>query len=233
MKTLVMIPAFGCDARLYAPQEASLAGRVQTQVVTTAADRIEGMVAQVLAVAPKEFVILGTSMGGRVALETALAAPERVKGLVVIGSGAGPTADPAGGQRRADRIANGEQGQVVEELAALVAHLPGPRGEATRQAFLAMGQTFVQGKFEQQALALAYRSDRWSDVATIACPVLCLWGADDKLSPPADGKRLADSVKRGRYVELPACGHFPSLEYPDETTAALAGWLADSGLMGA
>ncbi len=233
MTTLVMIPAFGCDARLYAPQEASLAGRIATRIVTTAADRIEGMVAQVLAAAPKEFVVLGTSMGGRVALETALAAPDRVKGLIVIGSGAGPTADPAGGQRRADRIANGEQRQVVEELAAMVAHLPSPRGEATRQAFLAMGQSFDQAKFEQQALALAYRSDRWSDVAKITCPVLCLWGADDKLSPPADGKRLADSVKRGRYVELPACGHFPSLEHPEETTTALAGWLADAGLAGA
>lgn len=231
MTTLVMIPAFGCDARLYAPQVAAL-GEIRTQVVTTAADRIDGMVAQVLAAAPKEFVVLGTSMGGRVALETALAAPERVKGLVVIGAGAGPTADPAAGQHRADRIANGEQRQVVEELGALVAHLPGPRGEATRQAFLAMGQAFDQVKFEQQALALAYRSDRWSEVAKITCPVLCLWGADDKLTPPADGKRLADSVKHGRYVELPACGHFPSLEHPEETTTALTGWLANAGLAG-
>lgn len=231
MSTLVMIPAFGCDARLYAPLEAPLAGRIATQVVTTAASRFDAMVAQVLAAAPREFVMLGTSMGGRVALETALAASARVSGLVVIGAGAGPTADPVGGKRRADRIAAGEQKQVVEELAPLVAHRPGPRGEATRDAFVTMAQAFDQAAFEQQALALANRADVWDRLGEIACPVLCLWGANDQLSPPADGKRLAAGVRSGRYLELPACGHFPSLEYPDETTIALAGWLADAGLI--
>lgn len=233
MNTLVMIPAFGCDARLYAPQVAALADRIHPHVVTTAADRFGGMVAQALSAAPKDFVILGTSMGGRVALETALAAPARVRGLIVIGAGAGPTADAAGGKRRAVRIASGEQRQVVEELSPMVAHLPGPRGETTRQAFLAMGQAFDTSAFERQAEALANRSDVWDRVGEIACPVLCLWGANDQLSAPADGRRLAESVKHGRYVELPACGHFPSLEYPDETTAALSGWIADVGLTGA
>ena len=77
MNTLVMIPAFGCDARLYAPQVAALSDRVQPHVVTTADQRFAGMVDQVLEAAPDSFVILGTSMGGRVTLETALAAPER------------------------------------------------------------------------------------------------------------------------------------------------------------
>lgn len=230
MNTLVMIPAFGCDARLYAPQVAALSDRVQPHVVTTADQRFAGMVDQVLEAAPDSFVILGTSMGGRVALETALAAPERVKGLVVIGSGAGPTADAAGGMRRANRIAGGEQRQVVEELSTMVAHPAGPRGEVTRQAFLAMGAAFGTRAFEHQAIALASRTDLWNRVSEIACPVLCLWGANDQLSPPGDGRRLAESVKHGRYVEMPACGHFPSLEYPDETTAALGAWLAETGL---
>lgn len=230
MNTLVMVPAFGCDARLYAPQIAGLGGCIRTQVLTTAAPRFVEMVDQVLASAPEDFVILGTSMGGRVALETALAAPKRVKGLVVIGAGAGPTADPAGGQRRADRIGAGEQRQVIEELSPMVAHLPGPRGEATRKSFVAMAQAFEQTAFERQALALADRTDLWGKVGEIACPVLCLWGGNDQLSPPADGKRLASSVRQGRYVELPACGHFPSLEYPNETTTALTAWLAEAGL---
>ena len=50
------------------------------------ADHLAGCVEQVLAAAPEQFSILGTSFGGRVAMEVALAAPERVKGLVVIGS---------------------------------------------------------------------------------------------------------------------------------------------------
>jgi pimeloyl-ACP methyl ester carboxylesterase len=42
---------------------------------------------------------------------------------------------------------------------------------------------------------------------------------------------MASLMPHGRYVELAECGHFPSLEYPDETVAALVHWLEDSKLV--
>ena len=35
----------------------------------------------------------------------------------------------------------------------------------------------------------------------------------------------ARAVRQGTYVELPACGHFPTLEYPDDSTALITAWL--------
>jgi pimeloyl-ACP methyl ester carboxylesterase len=32
-------------------------------------------------------------------------------------------------------------------------------------------------------------------------------------------------------VELPDCGHFPTLEYPQKATEAIVTWLEDAGLI--
>jgi pimeloyl-ACP methyl ester carboxylesterase len=56
---------------------------------------------------------------------------------------------------------------------------------------------------------------------------LCLWGEHDQFSPAADGLRLAEAVQMGSYVEIANCGHFPTLEYPDQATEAIALWLED------
>jgi pimeloyl-ACP methyl ester carboxylesterase len=228
MKTLVMIPAFGCDGRLYAPQVSALRERFDVWVIIGTEKRFSDMVEEVLAAAPERFIVLGTSMGGRLALETTLAAPTRVAGLVVIGAGAGPTVDPALGLRRSARIRGGEKQQVLVEMGDMISHLPGPRGHEAREAFITMGQDMDPMTLARQSDALAHRTDVWGRLSEIECPVLCLWGEQDRFSPVAEGKRVAVGVKHGRYVELPECGHFPTLEYPEETMDALSAWLATS-----
>ncbi|WP_373502208.1 alpha/beta fold hydrolase [Aestuariivirga sp.] len=230
MTNLVMIPAFGCDERLYAAIVPLLPSNVLSSTIIADGDSFAACVEQVLAQAPEHFVILGTSFGGRVALETTLAAPERVKGLVVIGSGPGPVADIAAGLRRSERLRAGEAAQVAVEMGEMIAHLPGPNGPATRQAFIDMCETVGPGVMTRQSDCLAKRADLWPRLHEISCPALMLWGVHDQFSPAADGLRISASMPRGRYVELSDCGHFPTLEYPDETAAALSHWLQDAGL---
>jgi pimeloyl-ACP methyl ester carboxylesterase len=231
MQTLVMIPAFGCDARLYAPQVATLEKHLRIQMIIPQAPSYQAMVDEVLRAAPDDFAILGTSMGGRLALEVALAAPERVEGLCVIGAGAGPVADVSAGLKRSQRIRSGEHAQVIAEMAEKIAHLPGPRGASTRQAFIDMGMACDTETLARQSDALAGRVDRWPQVPEIACLTLCLWGEHDQFSPAADGLRLAHDVMEGGYTELPDCGHFPTLEYPDAATESIVAWLEDVGMV--
>ena len=227
---LLLIPAFGCNERLYLPIVKQLGPFLPVQTSIFAAPRYEQMVDMALASLAGRFIVLGTSMGGRLALEVTLAAPERVAGLVIIGAGAGPTADPVAGMRRVARIAAGEQEQVIREMAEIISHMPGPRGPETKQAFTEMGCGMETEALGWQAEALAHRIDLWPRLGEITCPVLCLWGVHDQFSPAEDGRRIAAAVKNGRYVELPACGHFPSLEYPQETAAAISAWLRDNKL---
>jgi len=82
----------------------------------------------------------------------------------------------------------------------------------------------------RQSDALANRADLWPRLGEVQCPALMLWGVHDKYVAAADGLKMSAAMPRGRYVELADCGHFPTLEYPDETAAALAHWMEDSGL---
>jgi pimeloyl-ACP methyl ester carboxylesterase len=226
MHRLVMLPAMGCDQRLYA----SLAGRLDdtaTAYVIADGDDMSVCVSQVLRAAPPMFILLGTSFGGRVALETSLAAPTRVVGLIVIGSGARPVADPAAGWRRVERMRGNEFPDVVREMGDMVSHLPGPHGPATRDAFLEMAKDMGPARMSNQAEAMATRGDVRERLPDIFCPALMLWGAEDKFSPASDGLAMAAAMPHGRYVEIADCGHFPSLEAPEETAAIIRHWLAD------
>lgn len=230
MTDLIMIPALGCDGRLYEPVRALLPATVTSKTVVPDLGSFAKCVEQVLEAAPDRFVILGTSFGGRVAMELALAAPERLDGLIVIGAGPGPVADAIAGRRRSERLRGGEFERVVDEMAAIISHEAGPNGIATREAFKAMARTQGASLMARQSDALAQRVDLWPRLHDITCPALMLWGVHDQFSPAADGLRFSAAVPQGRFVQLEDCGHLPTLEYPEETAAAISHWLADFGL---
>ena len=228
MHNLVMIPALGCDGGLYANILPRLSDVVEPVTIVADRDTLTGCVQQVLEQAPEKFIILGTSFGGRTALEVAFAAPQRVEGLVVIGAGPGVAADPSAGLRRTERLRGTEFGNVVTEMADMVTHMPGPNGASTRNAFISMAHKLGSALMARQSAALTKRADLWSRLGEIACPSLMLWGREDKFSAAADGLRMSTSLPHGRYAEISECGHFPSLEAPEETTDVILHWLQDS-----
>jgi len=228
MRSLVMIPALGCDGGLYADILPRLASVVEPVTIVADKDTLTGCVQQVLERAPEKFIILGTSFGGRTALEVAFAAPQRVEGLVVIGAGPGVAADPSAGFRRTERLRGKEFESVVTEMADMVSHLPGPNGAKARDAFISMAQKLGGALMARQSAALSKRMDLWPRLGDISCPSLMLWGREDKFSPAADGLKMSTSLPHGRYAEISACGHFPSLEAPEETADILLHWLQDN-----
>ena len=63
---------------------------------------LEGVIADLAALAPRRFVLGGYSMGGRLALHAALALPERVSRLVLVGASPGIARDAERAARRED-----------------------------------------------------------------------------------------------------------------------------------
>jgi pimeloyl-ACP methyl ester carboxylesterase len=228
--TLVMIPALGCDSDLYAEVAAGLADLVNSLTIICSGDTIEASVAEVLDRAPREFIILGTSFGGRVALETALTAPERIKGLWVIGAGSGAVADPAGGRRRSARIRGGEFDAVAGEMADMAVHRAGPNGEKAHEIALKMMHRQGPELMARQSDAMTARRGITHRLGEIICPALMLWGSADQFCSPRDGLALASALSNARFVEIPDCGHFPTLEAPVETLDAARHWLHASHL---
>jgi pimeloyl-ACP methyl ester carboxylesterase len=228
MHDLVMIPALGCDGRLYSEIVPQLSDVAEPVTIVADRDEMGACVQQVLEQAPGKFIILGTSFGGRVALEVAFAAPDRVQGLVVIGAGAGVAADPTAGFRRAERLRGSEFENVVTELADMISHLPGANGPKTRTSFVTMAHEMGGALMARQSEALAKRKDLTPRLDEITCPSLMLWGREDQFSAAAEGLKLSTALLHGRYAEISECGHFPSLEAPEETADLLLHWLYDA-----
>lgn len=230
MLPLVMIPALCCDEALYAETAVDLADLVAPRTIMVSEPTLAQSVAAILARIDGPFIIMGTSFGGHVAREIALAAPERVKGLWIIGAGAGAVADPKAGRERSEALRNGRAKDVYRQFAETITYLPGPRGEAARDMFLAMTTRADPETVARQNDSLVLRPDRWNDLGRIACPALLLWGRQDSFSPAADGLRMASLISGARFAEIPDCGHLPTLEAPAETRDAARHWLMAAGL---
>lgn len=202
-KTLVMIPAFGCGREMYDDVAAALGSGVKSVIHVAEQDRFETMAEGLLHAVPGHFTVLGTSMGGRLALEVALAAPERVESLVVIGASAGGVADPAAGLRRSARLRGGELEGVLSEMGDMVSHLPGPRGKATRDAFITMCGRWGRRRWRDNPM-------RWRTARTA--------GHGWPESPArrfACGARMTSSRPRRRDSDLPRrCSMDAMLSFP-------------------
>ncbi|MDA0892376.1 MAG: alpha/beta hydrolase, partial [Proteobacteria bacterium] len=85
MTPLLFLPGMMCDARLFAPQIASLSVYLPVMVSPlVGADTIEKLASNVLQSAPSHFALAGLSMGGIVAMEVVRQAPERVTHLALL-----------------------------------------------------------------------------------------------------------------------------------------------------
>jgi pimeloyl-ACP methyl ester carboxylesterase len=64
--------------------------------------------------------------------------------------------------------------------------------------------------------------DLWEAVARITVPTLVIVGSDDRLTPPAHSKRIADTLPQSAgLIELERTGHMSPLERPAEVAGAL------------
>ncbi|WP_144410018.1 alpha/beta fold hydrolase [Cupriavidus basilensis] len=81
--------------------------------------------------------------------------------------------------------------------------------------------------FARQSDATLTRRDHWGTLASVEVPALWIWGAADTFVPAEVGGRIAGVLPDARYEVLPGCGHFPSMERPEASTAIAREWLLD------
>ena len=217
---LVLIPALLCDEALYADVLATLGDVVDPQVIVASRSTVGESVAEILARAPTQFVLVGSSYGGTIAIEVALAAPQRVIGLWL------NDCDPGAPDRDATlglaHMLETTTAAAVDSLASVVV-----RSQAVEAArtFRAMAERVGGQVGGAQARALASRADAWGRLGELTMPALVLWGAEDAAIPVAVGRRLAASLGNAQLHELADCGHLPVLERPHDVAAIARDWL--------
>ena len=202
--------------------------RAQVEPISVAA-----CVPEVLARAPRRFVLGGYSLGGRVAMHVALAAPERISRLVLVSCSAGlEDAGERAERRRADGLfaATLERGRL-EEFIERWSRLPLFAGEPAHVGRLARAE---QRRNQPEALAAALRalgtgemSPLWCALARLRMPVTVVVGERDHKFR-ALGERMAAGLARGQLA-LVRGGHRLPLENPLAVARALEGLDAEPG----
>ena len=228
-QAVVFLPGLLCDAQLWRPQVDGLAGQIRPWIAGLGRDdTMAGMARRVLAEAPfGRFALCGLSMGGYVALEIMRQAPQRIERLALLDTQA-VSETPEARERRVALIALAERGefpQVIERLLPLEIHAPRLADDRLVAVIRSMASNTGLEAYLRQQRAIMQRPDSIPTLAEIACPTLVLCGEHDQLTPRARHVEMADAIRGAALVVLRECGHMSTLERPEETNRALAGWL--------
>lgn len=228
MTPLVLLPGMMCDARLFGPQITAFSGRHPLMTMPMGGhDSMGALANDVLAHAPRRFALAGLSMGGILAMEIARQAPERVAGLALMDTN--PLAEqPDVKARRAPQIAAAETGdlrRVMREEMKPNYLTDGPNRDAILDLCMAMATDLGPQVFVNQSKALRDRPDQRDTLRGFTKPTLILCGRDDALCPVARHALMHSLMPHSTLEIIENAGHLPTLEQPEQTTAALSRWL--------
>ncbi|MEM6898849.1 MAG: alpha/beta hydrolase [Pseudomonadota bacterium] len=227
-RSLVFLPGFMCDERLFAPQMKTLSKRGIACSVgdLTCGASIERMAEQVLANVPKRFALAGLSMGGIVAFEICKQAPERVSHLALLNTTARADAAGAARKKQLGRVAAGELDLVLKEDLKPQYLAPMNRTPERLRVLEAMGIDLGEDVFCRQTMALTIRESYLDFASQLLCPTLLLAGAEDTVCPVDRHEEIATRIPQAVLRVLDNCGHISTLEQPDAVSEAITDLLA-------
>lgn len=228
MTPLILLPGMMCDARLFGPQIAAFSGRIPLITAPLGAHAtISALAKNILSFAPAQFALAGLSMGGIVAMEVLRLAPERVRGLALMDTN--PFAELDGVKEgRKVQIAAAEAGhleRVMREEMKPNYLVESPSRGSILDLCMTMALDLGPDVFVNQSRALRDRIDQTETLRAFALPALILCGQEDTLCPVSRHQLMHDIMPNSTFKIIENAGHLPTLEQPQETTAALTRWL--------
>jgi len=225
---LLFLPGMMCDARLFAPQIASLSAYLPVMISPLiGADTIEKLASNVLHAAPARFALAGLSMGGIVAMEVVRQAPERVTHLALLDTN--PFAEIESVKlRRAPQMQKARAGHLEavmrDEMKPNYLY-DAPEKSGLMDLCMDMALALGPDVFCDQSIALRDRIDQSRTLSHYKGRSLVLCGRHDVLCPVERHQAMHDMLSNSTFLIIEQAGHLPSLEKPEETTAALRRWL--------
>jgi 3-oxoadipate enol-lactonase len=222
-------PALATDRRVlrYDTRGAGVSEKVRgTLTIDTMADdlaalldalRIEGKVA-----------LAGVAVGGAIALHAAARLPHRISAAIVASPAVGIAADRrAAVLARVERIEREGMRIAVEDSMAN-GYAPELRTDPAR--FAAFRARWLGN--DPASYAAIYRmlvaTDLAAQLSSIACPVLVIGGALDRVRPPALVEPVARAIPGAQYRVLET-GHYMAVATPALLTSAITEFLAACG----
>ena len=202
------------QVRVLAPTHPGFGGTVRSEALSSIpalAKLYQGLLDQLDLT---DVTVVGNSIGGWIAAEIALLASPRVSGIVLI-----------------DAVGIEVPGHPVADFFALTMDEVFTRSFHNPDAFRIdpatlppAAQAIAAGN---RAALAAYAGPAMTDPAlrerlgTLEIPALVLWGQSDRIVDAGYGRAYAAAIPMARFQLLPATGHSPQLETPDQVIGAI------------
>ncbi len=248
-RPMVFAHGFGCDQNMWRFVAPAFGARYRTVLFDyvgaggsdlTAYDperysTLDGYAADVLQICDElglaDVVFVGHSVSAMVGVLAANAAPEKFGGLVLIGPSPRYTneGDYVGGFTEADiedllaSLDSNYLGWSSAMAPVIVGNPERPELGAELTASFCRTDPEIQKRFAR----VTFLSDNRDDVARVGVPTLVLQCSDDVIAPDTVGHYVHEHLPGSRFMKLRASGHCPNLSAPEETVAAIAGFLGD------
>ena len=193
----------------------------------TIADLADDLAALLDQLAVRRAALVGMSMGGYTALAFAARHPGRLAALVLADTRAAADSVEIRESRQAALALIARAGPDAY-LAGSLPRLLSPTAPPTLVRDLRARAETRAPSLLAGIEALRDRPDRTGELAAIACPTLVICGAQDRVTPVAEMRHMADAISGAAFATIPDAGHLAHIEAPRAFERTLSQFLAVS-----
>lgn len=183
--------------------------------------------------------LAGNSFGGAISWKFALAHPSQVRALILVDAAGYPPVRLPTPFRIARTPVLGRLVRWVTPTFMMRKNVREVYGnpELVTDALVHRYETLLRREGNRQVMVERFNGpaelDRSGEIANVRVPTLILWGAKDAWIPLEFGERFHAAIPGSRMTVLPAAGHVPMEEAPDETARIADEFLTATATAGA
>jgi sigma-B regulation protein RsbQ len=177
-----------------------------------------------------DVVFVGHSVSAMIGMLAAIEEPERFARLVLVGPSPRYVNDDdyVGGFSREDieGLLESLESNYLGWSSAISPVIMGNKDRPELGEELTNSFCRADPEIAAQFARVTFLSDNRADLARVSTPSLVLQCSEDAIAPQTVGEYVQRHLPDSRLVQLQATGHCPNLSAPEETIAAIRGFLA-------
>lgn len=231
--TIVFLPGFLCDERLWTNQVREFSKNYNVQVVDFKKSfDLASMLSEISKIEADQFHLVGFSMGGYIAEDFAIRYPERILSLSLIAANIGtlPYFYQKARMEMTEVLKHARYKGMTEKELRFYLYPDSLSNKDITNTIIEMSRGFTSEMYVAHTEATFEREDVSHIIDQQTYPVLILGSENDKVVPASLLREVHQKIKRSKLVMLQKSGHYIPLEIPLNLNESLNNFFGKSGI---